>query len=351
MSQDKVNRSFDWKIKSAQDGGKQFWAGLLRKKNAGGYFPLRSTSQNKFDGDSMHDLSRPKYEPGRTLFSKPIPLSRDPIQTKGLFRERFVHSSVDLTQGKEFETTNTNRARMKRSFDYKKPDPPTEKDDIEDTPGPNSYNVNNNTIQDRIRTMLGTKLKGRHLMDKEKESSPGPASYILEPINQSKKDKYTIPKSRRDLLDRELVLVPGPGSYGLDLTFKPKNSITIAKAVEKPKHPEDGPGPGQYDVLKGNKFGPKFRFGTSSRFYSKTEEDVRESSVGPLTYHPKYETILQRQPAVRIGTESKFPKVVDENIPGAGMYKIKEDGLNKRGVIFTKGRRFLRKLGQVIISF
>lgn len=223
----------------------------------------------------------------------------------------------------------------------------------EDTPGPNSYNVLNDTIFDRLRKRPGISMKGRNgSLDSSKvDGGPGPADYSnTSTLWRSRKDAYSMTKSKRNILDSELVAIPGPGAYEAKPIPRTTGTVKFGRASVTHAQ-ESSPGPGAYDTLKVTdalKVIPKHRFGSSPRFRALNEgQNEYKVNVSPLSYRPQIGVIKTRVPSVKFGNESKRTLQVDQDIPGAGKYSLPNDSLDPRGVKFVRERRFLRKVGVV----
>lgn len=222
----------------------------------------------------------------------------------------------------------------------------------EGTPGPNAYQVLNNTILDRLKKRPGITFKGRHgSQDIEKSGSPGPADYSTCSSSwRPAKDAFTITRSKRTILSPEMIAIPGPGTYESKPIPKPVGTVPFNRSNSNQKQ-ELSPGPGAYDTLRASeklKLAPKYRFGSSPRFRLLHEGPSEyKTKVGPFSYKPDVRAVKQRIPAVKFGSEAKGVLQVDHEVPGTGKYNIRNDSLDHRGIKFVKERRFLRKVGMV----
>lgn len=253
------------------------------------------------------------------------------------------------TEGAEPEA----RKKPQRSFNYTKPEPPADPDAIEETPGPATYDVINGTIAERSMKPKGPTLKGSHQFRTEETPGPGPAKYSIELSEEKnkKRNAFSIGKTSRFTNDSIRIngVTPGPGSYQLDKPSQIKGTLVLKKETRSTQSTFDlvGPGPGKYDILSEKLKGKKFRFGTALRFHSKSIDQSEEPPIGPLSYFPNYNAVRPKNATVKIGTEAKFPKEIQDDSPGVGKYDCNTSGLDQKGIKFSKQRRFIRKLGDV----
>lgn len=344
------------------------WLRNLRAKS------MRDTQLHSFDqdlyakgGDKKHQLhassssilmeTETSHFPARP---KTLQYYKSALDLRGTDSVLSTQAGMMRSMESSHATSGSTKKKKKRAmvFNYNKPAPPEPDDNQTEGPGPNAYSVMNETIAERLRTRLGVTFKGRHSTETHREKSPGPGAYDIKAAEETslKGRGYSISKSKRGELDPNLVAVPGVGAYTLDKPFHTAGTVIFGKSVSTEigrrtdRVDMDVPGPGKYNTVTKQVFGPKFTFGKSNRFSSWSENnglDEVGACPGPLTYKPNFEVTLPHCPVVKIGTEPKFMTLVDDEVPGAGKYAVKLDGLDRRGVKFSKQRRFIRKVGQV----
>jgi len=251
---------------------------------------------------------------------------------------------IDQGYGNREEIKQKNSPKQYRSTSYQlscREDKGLE--DIEDTPGPNAYQVDIGTIEAEMKKGRGVSLKSRHYSKDFDEDIPGPGKYDVSFRDTKSSNGFSMSRGKRNELNLEAVRVPGPGTYSPGSEMKRRTGFTFGRTLCKSFEVDKNPGPGAYEVTKTVLDGPKFRFGTEGRFRGVGE--VKEEGQNSL--EPSYKLVKPSPVQVTMGTEPKLSLSMcsDRGVPGVGHYSFNLDTLSRRGVVFSKGRRFIRKQG------
>lgn len=260
------------------------------------------------------------------------------------------------------EGSQSSTRRKPKHYPYTKPDPPDLSKEEPETPGPNAYDVKNDTIEYNLKKKPGIRIRGRERLNSEedKEGSlhnseksilpkPGPATYHPEKT-KTKKGIYSFPKSKRDYLDQMLLKIPGPNHYSPEKYHRICGTAVIKAHTnhkEDKNERDNSPGPGQYYTILKNLGAPRVKFSKAKRFQS-FDKGSDSYAAGPLTYNPNVSLVKQSLPRTKIGKADRFQPEIDKQVPGVGAYPVSLDGLNKMTFSFGKQRRFLRKVTNVV---
>lgn len=331
-----------------------------KKRRYEGYLGHHNTKSMYLPG-SIHDITSGRdhsflVAKGPDKITKTLADQRRP-STDFVLTE-YDPGNYEMSQSREHSSSSKRRGRV--AVSYNQPEPP-DPDRLENqTPGPNAYNVKNNTIEEHIRKMPKMTLKGREPlrspeeMERSEENrvkSPGPQSYNPYPPEKHKKFVYSMPRSKRGELDRWLLSIPAPGVYNPNKSYHINGTAVIKRPLmqeeaERKKEREKSPGPGQYHSMIRKISNGFFRFGKDDRF-KELAHPGENPDVSPLKYDPKVNFVKSKLPNVKIGKADRFEKESLSDAPGVGKYQVKLSGLNKVAVKFGTQRRFLRNLGTV----
>lgn len=150
-------------------------------------------------------------------------------------------------------------------------------------------------------------------------------------MNCPKAPAYSIGHAKRDFSVND---TPGPGAYivksYLVKDLKSPQGVTFAKSPRELKHPEQSPGPGDYNFVSSIGSGPK------TVMVSRKVQRSVESLPGPGDYSPK---VLEKTVKYSFRKESE-PKIYNV-YPGPGSYSPKDIKVKSPVAVIGKASRGL----------
>lgn len=173
------------------------------------------------------------------------------------------------------------------------------------TPGPSDYQSNSSYFNGPKFTIASKKAKQFY------SPSPGPGSY--NPSNEVSYERFPsvrIGRARRDLLPtKNKESSPGPASYSVDLSSisgpKWKFNTTLRKSTER----SESPGPGQYNTPSVSS-GISYTISLSKKFVK------RDLTPGPGAYSPRRK---ETSPSAILGSSMRESRN-KVTTPGPGSY-------------------------------
>ena len=194
-------------------------------------------------------------------------------------------------------------------------------------PGPGNYEP---VKREYIPSMkFGSGQRSELAGTKTQKLSPGPGAYDQEAAKlQKTAPKFGFGTSNREAGSKRLA-VPGPGNYE-PKGFVSKEGPRYSLGAQNTFHPDKKeqafkPGPGNYSpqIDPARKREPAYRIGSETR-RDLAFEKAQTFQTSPGQYDPIVENVKMKAAGWRIGTE-KRPGMVNkgqEKVPGAGSYQI-----------------------------
>lgn len=319
--------------------------------------------------------------PGKYDSSKAIKLVKSQAPMYSIVGKGLTNKSTDFTPGPGYYQGNkSNISNLKNNFSKSKRKLQlVDMIDLENSPGPGSYDVNNFKKIKPSNNGISFGKDRKSGNSKYGFSTPGPGNYSVKYINTAPsisigKDqrnrtfvketsdyngpKYNLNFSNKTKICNELKFskaprfrekynyTPGPGTY----QSKSKEAINTKTGFSfgKSKFSNNlnnsilnttNPGPGQYScdfvINKLNKGG--YSFGKCI----KGSNQIKSMSItpGPGQYNDNYNVVKSSTVNTKFGKDLKIKDNVNSDIPGPGTYNNLKLN-NSQSVIFSKDKKF-----------